>query len=44
MGKVYCPICKKVVEGKLHVRQVHNSAGNPMNPQDKTISGKFWTA
>jgi hypothetical protein len=39
----WCPICKKFVEGKLHVRQYHNAAGNPMSPADKTIGNKFWS-
>ena len=43
MGKTFCPICKKMVEGKLHVRQYHNASGNPMSPADKTIGNKFWS-
>ena len=39
----WCPICKKVVEGKLHMRQYHNAAGHPMSPADKTIGNKFWS-
>ena len=44
MGKVLCPVCKKMVDKASHPPKHLSSAGNPMNPQDKTIAGKFWSA
>ena len=52
MGKVFCKICNKMVDEAAHrlkiqqgvIHRIVNAAGNPMNPQDRTLGNKFWSA
>jgi len=52
MGKVFCKLCNKMVDEATHrlkiqqglIHKITNAAGNPLNPQDTTLSGKFWSS
>ena len=52
MGKVFCKLCNKMVDEATHelkiqqglIHRIKNAAGNPLNPQDPTLAGKFWSS
>ena len=52
MGKVFCKLCDKMVDEAAHelkiqqgiIHRITNAAGNPLNPQDTTLAGKFWSS
>ena len=43
MGKILCPVCKKMVLKAGHNPKHLNAAGNPLSPADTTIGNKFWS-